>query len=357
MIKSIIDDDINQIHRVIKNKGIWNDATIVITGCAGFLGFYFMHYFAKKSHELGIRKIIGLDNFIILKPSWLLKLTSEYSSIIEIKRYDISKNKISDIIEAKKARYIIHAASIASPIYYRKYPIETIDSNVFGLKHLLDFYKNSSDLKGFLFFSSSEIYGDPDPKYIPTKEDYRGNVSCVGPRACYDESKRIGETLCWVYANKYKMPITVARPFNNFGPGLRLEDKRLPADFAKNILRGEDLKIFSDGKPKRTFCYISDAITGYLLCLTYGSYDYFNIGMDKPEIMVKDFAKIFRKVGQRLFNYKGKIQYKINKDKDYTTDNPNRRCPSIIKARKKLGYKPTVMVDEGIEKYLKFLKT
>ena len=125
----------------------------------------------------------------------------------------------------------------------------------------------------------------------------------------------------------------------------------------KNILRGEDLKIFSDGKPKRTFCYISDAITGYLLCLTYGSYDYFNIGMDKPEIMVKDFAKIFRKVGQRLFNYKGKIQYKINKDKDYTTDNPNRRCPSIIKARKKLGYKPTVMVDEGIEKYLKFLKT
>ena len=353
---SIIDEDINHIHNTIKNKGKWNDATIVITGCAGFLGFYFMNFFAKKSHELGIKKIIGLDNFILYKPPWLIQLSKDFSSLIEVKNFDVSKDQISKIKDVKDVRYVIHAASIASPSYYRKFPLETINSNVLGLKNLLDYFKDSSELMGFLFFSSSEVYGDPDPMNIPTDEIYNGNVNCVGPRACYDESKRMGETLCWIYGTHYNMPVTVARPFNNYGPGMRIEDKRLPADFAKSIINDEDIYIFSDGTPKRTFCYISDAIIGYLLCLTYGSYDYFNIGMDKPELMVKEFAEIFREVGVKFYNYKGEINYKISNDKEYTTDNPNRRCPVITKAREKLGYRPKIEVSDGVKKYLRFLK-
>ena len=356
MKNSILLEDLEDIHNIIKIKGDWKNATIIITGCAGFLGYYFIQYFVRRGKELGIKQIIGLDNFILNKPSWLISLSNEFSDLLILKNFDVSREDILKIEGAKQANYIIHAASIASPSFYRKFPLETIEANILGLKNLLDFYKKSKSLKGFLFFSSSEIYGDPDKKYIPTSEDYRGNVNCVGPRACYDESKRFGETLCWVYSKQYKMPITVARPFNNFGPGMNIDDKRLPADFAKSVINGKDIFILSDGTPTRTFCYISDAIKGYLLCLTYGTYDFFNIGTDKPEIMVKEFAEIFKITGERLFNYNGKIKYEQSNDKDYMTDNPNRRCPDINKAKKKLGYEPVVSVQDGVERYLTFLK-
>jgi UDP-glucuronate decarboxylase len=356
VIRSILEEDLDNIHLKIKKKGEWKDAIIIITGCAGFLGFYFLQYFTRRGRELGIKKIIALDNFFLDKPSWLTSLAEEFSSLLILKKFNVASDDILKIKDALNANYIIHAASIASPSFYRKFPLETIDANINGLRKLLDNYKNCSKLKGFLFFSSSEIYGDPNLSSIPTTEDYRGNVNCVGPRACYDESKRFGETLCWVYAKQYGMPITVARPFNNYGPGMKLGDRRLPADFARSIINGEDIIILSNGNPKRTFCYISDAISGYLLCLTYGVYDYFNIGTDKPEIMVKEFAEIFQSVGLKKYNYKGKIRYEISEDQEYMTDNPNRRCPVIDKARIKLGYNPTVSIEEGIDRYLKFLK-
>jgi UDP-glucuronate decarboxylase len=246
-------------------------------------------------------------------------------------------------------------ASIASPSFYRQYPLETMDANIWGLRRLLDFYRGSINLEGLLFFSSSEIYGDPDPTHIPTPEDYRGNVACVGPRACYDESKRFGETLCQVFAKKNNMPITVARPFNNYGPGMRLGDKRLPADFATCILNGSDIVILSDGSPTRTFCYISDAVVGYFLCLLHGKFDSFNIGIDKPEISVRQLAEIYKTVGQALMGYEGSVKYEPSNDSEYLTDNPNRRCPVIDKARKILGYAPQVMVEEGVRRYLQFL--
>ena len=352
----IVKEDLEAIHKTIHSKGDWKNATLLITGCAGFLGFYFMQYFAKYGSELGIKKIIGLDNFILGKPSWLMSLVKNYKNLVDLKTFDISVDDISKIKGAKTVRYVIHAASIASPLFYRKFPIKTIEANIWGLKNILEFYKKSKDLKGMLFFSSSEIYGDPDFQSIPTDEEYRGNVSCHGPRACYDESKRFGETLCWVYSREYSMPITIVRPFNNYGPGLLINDKRLPADLANHVLKDQNLIIHSNGEPSRTFCYISDAITGYLLCLTYGKYDYFNIGNDNPEIKVFEFANIFQSIGSKLYNYKGEIIFKKSNDSDYLKDNPNRRCPNISKAKKKLGYFPYVSVEIGVERYLKFLK-
>lgn len=356
MVNQIFEEDLHQINSIIKSRGDWREATIVITGCAGFLGYYFMNYFIRFGSDLGIKKIIGLDNFILGKPDWLKKLENNFSSLLVLKKFDISKDDFSQVENISKARYVIHGASIASPSFYRKFPLETIDANIWGLRKLFDYYKDKNLLKGFLFFSSSEIYGDPNLNSIPTNEEYRGNVSCFGPRACYDESKRFGETLSWIYANKFKMPITIARPFNNYGPGLNLNDKRLPADFASQVLKREDLVILSDGTPTRTFCYVSDAIIGYLLCLTHGKYDYFNIGIDKPEIMVKEFAETFRKAAMDIFDYKGTVNYKKSSDVNYLIDNPNRRCPSIDKARKVLGYNPVVGVEEGVSRYLRFLK-
>ena len=315
-----------------------------------------MQFLLRYAERLGIKKVIGLDNFLLDKPKWLRELAIEFPDILQVLAFDVSRDDIAAIPDAHGARFVIHGASIASPSYYREHPLETIDANVWGLRHLLDFYRAQGALEGFLFFSSSEIYGDPDPRFIPTGEEYRGNLSCHGPRACYDESKRLGETLCWVYAKQYGMPIMVARPFNNFGPGMRVGDKRLPADFAKCIVENRDIVIFSDGAPTRTFCYVSDAVTGYLLCLLHGQYDYFNIGIEKPEISVRDLARIYQQAGTELFDYTGEVQYKLSPDPDYLTDNPNRRCPSIDKARETLGYDPKVLIDDGVRRYLSFLK-
>jgi UDP-glucuronate decarboxylase len=354
-LTSILEGDLARIHSVVGSRNRFQDATILVTGCAGFLGYYFMEYLLRYSGELGLRKLIGLDTFLMEKPRWLTALAAAYPAKLQVLNFDIANDQLEDIPTAKNARFVIHMASIASPTFYRRYPLETIDANVWGLKQLFNFYRGSDKLEGLLFFSSSEVYGDPDSANIPTAEDYRGNVACVGPRACYDESKRFGETMCYVFARKYGMPIIIARPFNNYGPGMRLGDKRLPADFAACIMNQQDIVILSNGSPTRTFCYISDSITGYFLCLLHSKFDSFNIGIEKPEISVRQFAEIYCGAGRELLNYSGQLKYESSSDSEYLTDNPNRRCPIIEKARTLLGYDPQILVEEGVRRYLQFL--
>ncbi len=352
MENKIVKEDLRYIFQSLsgEEKSKLADATILITGCAGFLGYYFMKFFTEYAEILQIKKIIGLDNFMLGRPTWTE--TIEKNPKVTIRPFDIIKDDISTF---EKADFIIHLASIASPVYYRKYPIRTLDANIWGLRRLLDFYLNKK-IKGMLFFSSSEIYGDPDPEHIPTDENYRGNVAVAGPRACYDEAKRFGETLCYLYAQQYQFPVRVARPFNNYGPGMNLNDKRVPADFAKAVFHHEDIVIFSDGKPTRTFCYISDAITGYLKILLYHTYDYFNIGIEKPEISVRELANIYAKAGKEILDYQGRVLLQPSAEENYLVDNPNRRCPDIDKARSKLRYTPTIEVETGVKRFLEFIK-
>ena len=130
----------------------FNGSTVLITGCAGFLGYYMMQFFAAESEELGIKKIIGLDNFMLGQPGWIKEL--EQNPKVALRKFDITKDNIADIEGASEADFIIHMASIASPMFYRKYPIETLDANIWGLRSLLDYY-STRNVKGFLFFSSS----------------------------------------------------------------------------------------------------------------------------------------------------------------------------------------------------------
>lgn len=350
-------EDLAAIHQKLspEEKERLRDATILITGCGGFLGYYFMHFFAHFAEHLGIKKIFALENFLTGSKDWLDDLAARHPDRILLREFNVVTDDVAAIEGAASANVIIHLASIASPTFYRIYPLETVDANIIGLRRLLDLYKNK-ELRAFLFFSSSEIYGDPFPEFIPTKEDYRGNVASIGPRACYDEAKRFGETLCYIFAQKYNMPITIARPFNNFGPGMNINDKRLPADFAKAVVENRDLTLFSDGTPTRTFCYISDAIQGYLKVLLHGEFDVFNIGMDKPEVSVREFADMFVRQGRQIYGYEGKVDFKVSADKEYLTDNPNRRCPDISKARTVLNYEPSVPVNDGIKRFLEFLK-
>lgn len=331
----------------------FRDSTILITGCAGFLGYYFMQFLASQMDDLQIKKIIGLDNFMLGRPKWIDCLSEDPR--VSIYPFNIITDDIARIESALEADYVIHMASIASPVFYRKYPIETLDANIWGLRRLLEFYKERT-IKGFLFFSSSEIYGDPSPENVPTGEEYRGLVSATGARACYDESKRFGETMCMLFSQQYGMPIGVVRPFNNYGPGMKLNDKRVPADFAYAVKNGKDIVLLSDGSPTRTFCYIADAVAGYLKVLLHGEYDYFNIGIEFPEISMSKLAEIYRQAGKEILGYKGQIEYRISEDKKYLEHNPSRRCPDISKARKILGYNPTIQVEAGIHRFLQHIK-
>lgn len=336
-------------------KARFQGSTVLFTGGAGFLGFYFIHFLTHYQDELGVKKVICLDNFQVGEPKWLKDLSA--GGKVELHKFNVITDDVACVPGAEEADLIYHMASIASPIFYRKYPIETLDANIWGLRRLLDFYCEKN-IRGFAFYSSSEIYGDPTPENIPTPETYRGNVDCQGPRACYDEAKRFGETMCYLFHQKYNMPITIIRPFNNYGPGMRLNDARVPADFANAVRQNKDIAMFSDGSPTRTFCYISDAITGYLKCIAHAAdgFEAFNIGMDKPEISIRRLAEIYTEAGKEIFGYTGEVKFAVSEDREYLQNNPNRRCPVIDKARRLLGYDPQVDVEQGVRDFLSYIK-
>jgi nucleoside-diphosphate-sugar epimerase len=323
---------------------------LLIAGGAGFLGHYLVQsalYWNERHPGSAPIEVTVLDNYVRGVPPWLKAL--EKNRNLYLIRHDITQPVPTGLGEVS---YLIHAASIASPIYYRKCPIETMDANVGGLRHMLD-YAAARPLKGMLFYSSSEIYGDPTPENIPTPETYRGNVSCTGPRACYDESKRYGETLCVNFAQHRDVPVKVARPFNNYGPGLKITDGRVIPDFARDILAGRDLVLLSDGSPRRTFCYVADAVVGYYKILVRGrAGEAYNIGVETPEISVAELAGEMVHLARNLFGYSGKVVLGKSSDPDYLVDNPNRRCPVIAKARTELGYVPEVGLNEGLGRSL-----
>jgi len=351
----VVEKDLSYICRNLEDEfARMSNKRLLITGGGGFLGFYLVQSvlsWNKKRSDQSIRLVI-LDNFIRGASDWLIKLGE--GEELRLVKHDISKSLPKYIGDFE---YIIHAASIASPTFYRKYPIETMDANVNGLRILLEYAVEQQErnraMDGFLFLSSSEIYGDPPPENIPTPEHYNGNVSCTGPRACYDESKRFGETLCVNFACQYGLPIKTVRPFNNYGPGLKITDRRVIPDFARDVLAERDIVMFSNGSPTRTFCYVADAIVGYFKVLVKGRKgEAYNIGVEEPEISIGDLADRIVILAKELFGYQGKVVCRISSDSEYLTDNPNRRCPSIAKARTEVGYNPSISIDEGLRRLL-----
>ena len=329
--------------------------SLLITGGAGFLGYYLVQAVLAWNNRVDAEQQIQLtiyDNYIRGVPPWLTALKDEPT--LTLVRYDVIQPLPADMPDFD---FIVHAAGIASPRYYRLHPLETMDANINGLRSLLEHARKRQDtghpVKGMLFFSSSEIYGDPDASHIPTSEDYRGYVSCTGPRACYDESKRYGETLCVVFAQQYGVEVKVARPFNNYGPGLKISDRRVIPDFARDVLAGRPIVMHSSGTPSRTFCYSADAVTGYLKVLVRGrAGEAYNIGTESPEISMAALAERVAAVGRELLGYGGEVIKQPSDEKDYLVDNPQRRCPSIAKARAELEYEPAISLDEGLRRSL-----
>jgi len=355
-IKTLLKLDLDYICEKLKDEfSNMSGRKLLITGGAGFLGYYFTRsalHWNEHNRSMPPISVTIVDNFRRGVPTWLD--TVKENKNLCLRNDDISHPLPADFVFAD---YIVHAAGIASPPFYRRYPLETIDANINGLRNLLEHCRERIDstnpIRGFLFMSSSEIYGDPDIKNIPTPEDYRGYVSCTGPRACYDESKRFGETICVVYAQKYGVPVCMARPFNNYGPGLKITDRRVLPDFMRNILKNEDIVLLSNGTPTRTFCYVADAVCGYYKAMVHGrSGEPYNIGAEEPEISMGEVAEKVAVLGTKYLGYTGKVRFGVDDEKDYLVDNPNRRCPIIEKARTEFGYNPGVSLDEGLYRSL-----
>ena len=355
-LEDLLEKDLSHLATVLREEfQSMEGSNLLITGGAGFLGYYLVQsvlFWNQRSSAGRPIHVTVMDNYQRGAPAWILALRGNPD--LALVQHDVRRALPSGI---REFQYMIHAAGIASPTYYRRFPIETMDTNIDGLRHLLTYAQarqsSAEPVKGFLFYSSSEIYGDPLPEAIPTPEDYRGNVSCTGPRACYDESKRYGETLCVNFARQYGLPVTIARPFNNYGPGLKITDRRVIPDYASDVLEGRDIVMLSDGAPRRTFCYAADAVAGYYKVLVAGRPgEPYNIGVERPEISMAQLADKIVELARGLFGYRGKVVRQASTETDYLVDNPSRRCPVITKARTELGYNPSIGLDEGLRRSL-----
>jgi len=315
--------------------------TVLITGAAGFLGRYFSEFFALLN-ETALDppcRVILLDNMIT---AWRDLAGLDDRDGLTFVRHDVTSPYACE----EGIDYIIHAAGIASPHYYRKYPLETIEAATIGTRNMLQLALEKN-VEAVLYFSSSEIYGDPDPLHVPIQESYRGNVSCTGPRACYDESKRLGETFCSVYHDHFGVKTKVVRPFNVYGPGMKQYDYRVLPQIASHIIRSEPMSIYGTGRQTRTFSYITDAINGFIRTLLDGlPGDAYNIGNSEPEISMIGLLQVIGEVTGK------KVDYFLTEYPDtYPGDEPMRRCPDVSKAAFDLGYRPTVALPVGLKRY------
>lgn len=337
----VIREDIKVLGTEFKKyKKFFEGKTFLITGAGGFLGNY-MVLLLKYMNDHVLRKkatAILLDNYVI---GYDRQVVGEDDYLIFQKH-----NVIYPFETDRPVDYVIHMAGIASPVYYTKFPLETMDVGTVGTRNMLEFARKKK-IKSFMFASSSEVYGDPDPAHVPTAETYRGNVSTTGHRACYDESKRFGETLCVTYWRVFQVPAKMIRPFNVYGPGIRPDDFRVLPNFIEHVIRKEPLPIHGDGRNTRSFCYINDAIEAiFKILFSDANGEAFNVGNPSPEISVKDLAKMIVK----LVPYPVKINCIEPPHAVYANDDPKRRCPDIRKLMKTVDFKPRYDLKKGLKR-------
>jgi len=331
----LIAEDLSGFYDELQGK------TILVAGGKGFLGTYFVNVLSQINETLSTpMKIVIMDNLITSKDK-----KNNPSSNVRFLEQDISEGFDFE----DELHYIIHAASIAAPPTYRKFPIKTVDVNYQGTRNLLEIARKKQ-IKSMLFLSSSEIYGDPE--LVPTPESYVGRVSCTGPRACYDESKRLAETVSVLYFQQHKVPVKIARPFNVYGPYLNLNDGRIIPDFMRSAIKKSEIIVHSDGSPTRSFCYVSDAMKAFFRLL-FSNHDGIicNVGNDE-EISVNGVTEMIQKTIEKPISIK---TIKSN-DPNYTKDNPQRRRPDLSLIEKSVNYTPKINFEEGLKRVYKWYK-
>jgi UDP-glucuronate decarboxylase len=305
--------------------------TILVTGGAGFLGTNLCERLLNEGN-----RVICLDNF----------QTGRHDNIAHLQtnaRFSVIEHDIIQPIEIELDQ-IYNLACAASPPHYQADPIHTTKTCVFGIINMLGLAKKNK--APIMHASTSEVYGEPDVH--PQTEDYHGNVNPDGPRACYDEGKRCAESLCFDYNRVHAVDIKVARIFNTYGPHMDPNDGRVVSNFIVQALAGKPLTIYGDGSQTRSFCYVDDMIEGFVRLMNNGDF-HGPVNLGNPgEFTVKELAeKTLRMIGS-----KSKIEYL-----PLPVDDPKMRRPDITLAGNKLGWKPTVALDQGLAKAIAYFKT
>lgn len=347
--RSIIEQDVDSVIQALGSPiQRLSGARVLITGASGFLPAYLADVLAGANRRGALAE-----------PCRLLLLTrqpvvpdSRLGHLLGRDDVDIVVHDVQTPLEGEwGADYIVHAASPASPGWFRRDPVGTIRANVFGLGWLLE-HARLHGSRGLLYLSSSEVYGSPPAGQIPTSEEYVGSVAFASSRSCYSEAKRMGEAMCVAYHDQHGVPANAVRTFHTHGPGLRLDDGRIVAEMMRRGLAGEPFELMSDGRSTRTYGYVSDAMIAFLLVLLSDARgEAFNVGADGPETTVYELT--------RMIAAQFGVDTVLTSDEpvpDHLSDAPDRVCPDLTKIRSTLGFRPRVGLEEGIERTARWFK-
>jgi len=303
----------------------------VVTGGAGFLGSHLSDYLLARGH-----RVVAIDNLVTGNVDNIAHLAgNKQFKFIE---QDVTEYLFLDM----PVHYVWHFASPASPIDYLEIPIKTLKVGSLGTHKALGLAMHKG--ARFLLASTSETYGDP--LVHPQREDYWGNVNAIGPRGCYDESKRFAEAMTMAYHRQHQVETRIVRIFNTYGPRMRLKDGRVVPAFVSQALNNQPLTVFGRGEQTRSFCYCSDLIEGIYRLMMSDFHEPVNIG-NPQELTVMDFARrIIDTTGSR-----SKIVYK-----PLPQDDPRQRRPDISRAKKILGWEPRVGLAEGLARTIEYFR-
>ncbi len=342
-IGKIIEEDVDKI---LQANIQWENIigkTFLISGASGFIPAYIIHTIIGLNQKNSKKsKIIALVRD---------KKTAEekFSQYMEYNEFQLIEHDVNNEIDIKeKIDFIIHAASHASPKYYNTDPVGTLLPNIIGTRNLLELARKHN-VEGFLFFSSGEIYGQINKDII--FENDIGKIDPLDIRSCYAESKRMGENMCVSWNKQYKVPTKIARIFHTYGPGMKLDDGRVFADFVADVVNNKNITIRSDGMAKRPFCYIRDATIAFFLILTKGkNAEAYNVSNPNCIATVSELAEIISK----LFPEKRiKIIYGNEPpENEYMKSTVDNYTPNITKI-KKLNWEPEVTIKEGFLRTIK----
>jgi dTDP-glucose 4,6-dehydratase len=303
----------------------------LITGGAGFIGSHLCERFLQRGHE-----VLCIDNLITGSLDNLEHLRGN-------KRFHYQHHDVSHPLEIDgPIDNVLHFASLASPVDYLQYPIQTLKVGSLGTHNTLGLAKAKN--ARYLLASTSEVYGDPE--IHPQREDYWGHVNPIGPRGCYDESKRFAEAIVMAYYRTHRVDTRIIRIFNTYGPSMRLDDGRVLPNFMGQALRGEPLTVYGDGSQTRSFCYVDDLVDGIEKLLEVDFHEPVNLG-NPDEVTLLQFAQEVL----TLCGSKSTIEYR-----PLPQDDPRVRKPDISRARKLLGWEPRIARAEGLRRTLAYFQ-
>jgi UDP-glucuronate decarboxylase len=297
---------------------------VLVTGAAGFIGSHLAEVLLQQGHS-----VIGVDNYYSGQED-NIKILMNHKEF-SFKKHDITKELTLDV------DYIFNLACPASPVAYQRDPVATVKTNVLGAINLLELAKNLGC--PILQASTSEVYGDPDVS--PQSEDYLGNVNPIGIRACYDEGKRVAETLFFDYYREYDVKIQVVRIFNTYGPRMRIDDGRVVSNFIVQALKNEPITIYGRGQQTRSFCYVSDLVSGLVSMFEKSGSVRGPVNLGNPgEFSMLELAnKVLEVTGSN-----SEIVFQ-----ELPADDPKQRCPDISLAKATLGWSPKIDLSEGLK--------